>query len=107
MKRGDYRRDPKSGKLIHRVRMEKKLGRSLSKQEVVHHIDKNNHPDNLMLFPNQFFHNLFHQSEAKLFGKGYSFQGKKGMRYYVGMMILILATMLLFRNMMSPNQTSK
>jgi len=39
--------------LYHRLVLDKKIGRLLSKSEVVHHIDddtKNNHPDNLQLF---------------------------------------------------------
>ena len=43
----------------HRLIMEKKLGRYLRPEEVVHHIDRNpmnNHPDNLQLFANQREH---------------------------------------------------
>ena len=49
--------------LEHRLVMEEKLGRYLTREEVVHHIDfdkLNNHPDNLMLFPDQGSHIRFH-----------------------------------------------
>jgi transposase len=45
--------------LEHRLVMEKKIGRYLRPEEVVHHIDHdkaNNDPDNLMLFPNNGAH---------------------------------------------------
>jgi len=44
---------------VHRLVMEKKLGRYLTKTEVVDHIDgnpTNNHPDNLRVFPNNAEH---------------------------------------------------
>jgi len=44
---------------VHRLVMEKKLGRYLSREEVVDHIDgdtKNNHPDNLRVFANNAEH---------------------------------------------------
>lgn len=43
--------------------MEEHLGRELTKEEVVHHIDKdksNNNLDNLMLFPTQRAHIKYH-----------------------------------------------
>ena len=49
---------------LHRRIMEEQLGRKLTAEEVVHHIDgnpKNNSPDNLLLFPNQSEHMKFHQ----------------------------------------------
>jgi hypothetical protein len=49
--------------LEHRFVMECKIGRYLTKKEVVHHIDfnkKNNEPSNLMLFKNQKEHVKFH-----------------------------------------------
>lgn len=44
---------------VHRLVVEKKLGRYLTKKEVVDHIDgdiTNNHPDNLRVFPNNAEH---------------------------------------------------
>jgi len=50
----------KSGDVYeHRLVMEKKIGRYLKPEEVVHHIDRNtfnNHPSNLQLFANQSEH---------------------------------------------------
>jgi len=49
----------KGKKAIHRIVMEKKLGRKLRRGETVHHIDGNklnNRPRNLMLFPSQSAH---------------------------------------------------
>jgi hypothetical protein len=49
--------------LEHRLVMEKKIGRYLTKEEVVHHIDSNpsnNSPDNLMLFANSAEHTKHH-----------------------------------------------
>lgn len=54
--------------LEHRFVMECKIGRYLTDEEVVHHIDfnkSNNNPDNLMLFPNQSRHILFHKQLNK------------------------------------------
>lgn len=50
----------------HRIIMEKKIGRFLSPEEVVHHIDKNkknNEPENLYLFENIGAHTTFHLLE--------------------------------------------
>src|SRR5882672_6331482 len=43
---------------------EKALGKSLPKGAIIHHIDKNpsnNNPWNLVICPNQTYHNLIHQ----------------------------------------------
>ena len=56
--------------LEHRLVVEKKLGRYLKKEEVVHHIDfdkKNNNLNNLMLFKNNKEHIKFH-TKLKQFG---------------------------------------
>lgn len=52
----------------HRLVMEKKIGRPLKPGEVVHHIDgdvTNNHPDNLLLFPDNESHLRFHQEQRQ------------------------------------------
>jgi uncharacterized protein (DUF1330 family) len=54
------------GRHTHRVMAEKLIGRPLRKGEVVHHIDenkRNNHPLNLMIFPNQAAHAAWHKNE--------------------------------------------
>ena len=54
----------------HRLIMEKKIGRYLTKEENVHHIDfnkSNNDINNLMLFPTNKEHMSFHQ-KIKQFG---------------------------------------
>lgn len=54
--------------LEHRFIMECKLGRYLTKEEVVHHIDENkanNHIDNLMLFNSNSEHIKFHANLKK------------------------------------------
>jgi hypothetical protein len=48
--------------------MEAKLGRYLTPEEVVHHIDgdkENNDPDNLMLFANNGEHTRFHAEQRR------------------------------------------
>jgi len=54
-----YRRFKDSGTYVHRWVEEKKLGRKLGSEEVVHHKDGNtlnNSPDNLKLYKNQSQH---------------------------------------------------
>jgi len=51
-----------------RLVMEAKLGRYLTPEEVVHHIDgdkENNDPDNLMLFANNGEHTRFHAEQRR------------------------------------------
>lgn len=53
----------KRGKLEHRRVVEEFIGRKLTKEEVVHHLDfnkQNNSINNLMLFANQKDHASFH-----------------------------------------------
>ena len=52
----------------HRLVMAKKIGRLLTKEEVVHHIDHNplnNNIDNLMLFANNSLHKKYESQEKK------------------------------------------
>ena len=52
----------------HRLVMEKYLGRILTKEEVVHHRDGNrlnNRINNLILFPSNSAHQLFHNKEKR------------------------------------------
>lgn len=56
----DHPMRTKAGYMLeHRLEMEKKLGRYLKRDEVVHHIDgnpQNNHPENLMVFQTNTHH---------------------------------------------------
>lgn len=55
----------------HRLVAEEILGRQLTREEVIHHIDhnrQNNHPNNLALFENQKAHSHFH-TQIKQFGE--------------------------------------
>lgn len=55
------------GRHTHRIVAEQMLGRPLKSGEVVHHIDgdkRNNHPLNLMVFPSQQKHALWHKNES-------------------------------------------
>ena len=54
----------KGGVFVHRIVAEEVLGRPLTEVEVVHHEDedkKNNHPHNLIVFPNQGVHARHHK----------------------------------------------
>jgi hypothetical protein len=57
--KGGYKRFKNSGKLVHRYVAEKKLGRKLKRDEVVHHKNHNNQdntPANLVVYPSQSVH---------------------------------------------------
>jgi hypothetical protein len=61
--KGHPRADKNGMVLKHIVVAEKKIGRQISCEEVVHHIDgnkRNNNPDNLMVFASKEDHALFH-----------------------------------------------
>jgi hypothetical protein len=57
---------------------EKKMGRKLRREEVVHHIDRNklnNYPDNLYVCRNQEQHDYIHWIDAQRFGWDASYRG--------------------------------
>jgi hypothetical protein len=59
-----YRRFSDSNKLVHRYVVEKKIGRKLRQEEIVHHINRNkldNSPENLEVFANQEEHEKHHK----------------------------------------------
>jgi len=61
------------GELAHRVIAERKLGRKLRQNEVVHHIDgnrRNNEPINLMVFSSSADHMIYHAQIRKFFESG-------------------------------------
>ena len=69
-----YLRFKDSDKYVHRWVMEKHLGRHLSYQEVVHHIDGdklNNRIENLRLFKDQNEHNNHHLNNLRISGDWY------------------------------------
>jgi endogenous inhibitor of DNA gyrase (YacG/DUF329 family) len=54
-----------NGRHAHRAVAEMMLGRPLRPGEVVHHIDENNDPSNLMVFPSQAEHAAWHAAHRK------------------------------------------
>jgi hypothetical protein len=65
-----YRRFSDSNKLVHRYVVEKKIGRKLRKEEIVHHKNRNkldNSPDNLEVFANQEEHEKHHRETDFMF----------------------------------------
>ena len=66
-----YRIYKDSGRFVHHVNAEKRIGRRLRKGEVVHHIDRdklNNRPSNLWVFKNQEEHNRAHEDDEEEHG---------------------------------------
>ncbi|MFH1306174.1 MAG: HNH endonuclease [Candidatus Micrarchaeota archaeon] len=69
-----YPRFKDTDMLVHRWVMSKKIGRSLTQKEVVHHIDGNPlnyHPNNLKLFASQTAHLRHHKWLARTTGSWY------------------------------------
>ena len=65
-----YRRFSDSNKLVHRYVVEKKIGRKLRKEEIVHHKNRkklDNTPENLEVFANQEEHEKHHKETDWLF----------------------------------------
>lgn len=61
------------GRHEHRVTAERMLGRPLTSEEVVHHVDgdkRNNAPDNLMVLPSQSAHAALHKKLYDFFMMG-------------------------------------
>lgn len=61
-------------RLAHRVVAERKLGRRLKPEEVVHHMDfnkRNNDPENLMIFASSYDHMRYHAKLKKFFNRGF------------------------------------
>jgi len=68
-----------SGKPVHRWRAEKKLGRKLESNEVVHHKNRDkldNSFGNLVVLSSQKKHWQIHKKDAKNYGWQYSMTGK-------------------------------
>lgn len=67
--KGHHRANKNGYVLEHILVAEKKIGRLLTDLEVVHHEDenkKNNSPDNLMVFPSQSEHMIYHARKTAL-----------------------------------------
>lgn len=69
--RKGYRRFSDSGIAVHRWSASRKLGRSLGRDEVVHHINRNrqdNNPRNLWVWGSQTKHDRVHKYDKKRTG---------------------------------------
>ncbi len=94
-----YRRYVDSNKLVSRHIAEKKLGRKLKSEEVVHHKDRNkqnNSPNNLWVFPNQKAHDRVHKYDAKRYGHKASYKGFNSRKTEDGCMLNIMIIISVF-----------
>jgi len=80
-----YLRYKDSDLLVHRVIAQKKLGRRLRSEEVVHHINRNkldNRYKNLWVFPNQEAHDMAHEDDEFEHGiHSYTGYGKQKIKF--------------------------
>lgn len=80
----DYRRFSNSGKPVHQWVAEKELGYKPKSGKVVHHKNRNkkdNSPENLAVFSSQKVHARIHRTDAKKYGKQFSYEGKKNVKF--------------------------
>jgi len=69
-----YLRFNDSRKLVHRWVMEKRLGRKLYSEEIIHHKDgnkRNNDISNLTLFTDRHEHDKYHRNQLRNYGTWY------------------------------------
>ena len=74
-----YRRFSDSGKSVHQWVAKKELGYKPGSGQVVHHKNRNkqdNSPNNLAVFSSQKVHNNIHKTDAKKYGKKFSYKGR-------------------------------
>jgi hypothetical protein len=74
-----YRRFSDSGVLVHQWVAKKEFGYKLGSGQVVHHKNRNkrdNSPENLTVFSSQKTHNKIHKTDAKKYGKKFSYKGR-------------------------------
>ena len=88
-----YLRFEDTGQLVHRAVAQKKLGRYLSYNEVVHHLDmnkKNNNPENLYVCRDQNEHERLHDG---IYSK--KSRVRAGFRLFVLVMLMLAALAIL------------
>ena len=79
-----YLRFTSTDRPVHRWAAEKKIGRKLTREEVVHHRNRNkldNSPGNLQVFPNQEAHEEQHRKDEEKYGFGFSYMGRRSKKY--------------------------